>query len=101
MSIPRRLGISPYNRFGVKVDQDALITNGESMYEKKFSFRDKLQIIFGNGLFNNKMSFLDLKKESITIYSNGEIAELFGYLTSGYWSKQRVAELLPSDYEPN
>lgn len=82
------------------VDPDTLIADGGSIYEKKLSFPGKLRVIFGNVLFSNKMSFLELAQESITIYSNGEIAEPLGYLSSGYWSTQRAAEFLPSDYEP-
>jgi hypothetical protein len=78
-----------------------LVTDGESMYEKKLSFPEKLQVIYGDNIFNKRMSFVELNKQAITIYANGMIAEPLGYTTSGYWSTQRAAELLPSDYEPN
>ena len=89
-----------FYRNGVEVDPDTLVADGETIYEKKLSSRDILQVVSGGGLFNKRISRLELKYNSIIIFSNGEIAEPLGILTFGYWSTQRAAEFLPSDYEP-
>jgi hypothetical protein len=101
MSIPNREDLSTIlSKVGVDVDLYTLLTDGESKYEKKLSFPDIFQVIYGYKLFDKRMSFVELTQQSITIYSNGEIAEPLGILTFGYWATQRAAEFLPSDYEP-
>ena len=82
------------------VNPEDFVADGASIYEKKLSFPGSIQVTFSKGLFNSQISQVELEQTSITIYSNGEIAEPLGVLTSGYWSTQRAAELLPSDYEP-
>jgi CarboxypepD_reg-like domain len=100
-SIPKKLDFAGgYSRFGVEVDPDTLLTDNHLMYEKKLSYPDILQIFYRESIFNIKMSLFKLDQQSITIYSNGEIAEPLGILTYGKWSNQRAAEFLPSNYEP-
>lgn len=82
-----------------ELDPDTLLTDGDTIYEKKLSFQDILQVTYGN-IFNKKTSRVELEQKSIIIYSNGEVAEPLGISTFGYWSTQRAAELLPWDYEP-
>jgi hypothetical protein len=82
------------------VNAEDFVGDGASIYEKKLSFPGSIQVTFYKGLFNSQTSQVELEQSSITIYSDGEIAEPLGVLTSGYWSTQRAAELLPSDYEP-
>lgn len=100
-SVPKELDASAgYHKIGKEVNPDILLTDGESIYEKKLSFPDILQVFYGKNIFNKRMSLVELEQKSITIYSNGEIAEPLGILTFGYWATQRVGEFLPSDYEP-
>ena len=82
------------------VNPEDFVTDGASAYEKKLSFEGLIEVTYSQGLFSSKVSQFELEQRSITIYSDGEIAEPLGILTSGYWSTQRAAELLPSDYEP-
>ena len=85
---------------GEEVNPNTFVVDGKTIYEKILSFPEKLQVVFGNKIFTKKISLVELLQKSITIYSNGEIAEPLGILASGYWSTQRAAEILPSDYEP-
>ncbi len=94
------INISGSYRTEEKVNPDDFVVDGASIYEKKLFFPGSLQVTFSKGLFDSKISQVELEQSLITIYSNGEIAEPLGVLTSGYWSTQRAAELLPWDYEP-
>jgi len=89
-----------YYRNIIELDPDTLIADGDTKYEKKLFCRDILQVVYGKGLFKKRLSRFELKYNSIIIYSNGEMAEPLGISTFGYWSDQRIAEFLPSDYEP-
>jgi len=94
------INIPGSHRTEERVNSEDFVADGASIYEKKLSFPGSIQITYSKSLFNSKISEVELEQSSITIYSNGEIAEPLGVLTSGYWSTQRAAELLPSDYEP-
>ncbi len=94
------INVSGSYRTEERVNPEDFVADGASIYEKKLSFPGSIQVTFSKGLFNSKISQVELEQSSVTIYSNGEIAEPLGVLTSGYWSTQRAAELLPWDYEP-
>lgn len=108
--IPRRFGLSDgfyngelvdkYKYIGYALDPDTLLAEGKTIYERKLSFPDIFQVTYEGDKYNKKISRLELEQKTITVYSNGEIAEPLGILTFGYWSTQRAAELLPWDYKP-
>lgn len=106
--IRRELGLSAGFRYGTEinpylgneVDPNTLLTDGKTIYEKKLSYKNILQATYGENTLNKRISRIELVQDSITVYSNGEIAEQLGILTFGYWSTQRAAEFLPWEYKP-
>jgi len=45
-------------------------------------------------------SILQLKRRFVTLDNHGQIKEPLGLTTIGYWSWERVADLMPVDYDP-
>jgi hypothetical protein len=85
-------------RSGTEVDADTLLLPGRAAYERKISFDGTLQVIFSQGR-RQEFSLIQLDQHAITIYSNGLVENPLKMLTQGYWSGQRAADLLPTDYE--
>ncbi|HTY39414.1 MAG TPA: carboxypeptidase-like regulatory domain-containing protein [Bacteroidota bacterium] len=84
---------------GFAVSPDALVAPGDTQYEFKLEFRDYLQVIYRR---ENKMliSLIEMNTPTVIVFPNGLTANPLGLWTSGYWATQRVAEMLPIDYEP-
>jgi hypothetical protein len=83
---------------GYKVDPDTLLHLGDTPFERKLTFfPEVLQIIY-TPTYEWHISLIELAGPSSIVYLNG--LNPLGILTHGYWSSQRAAELLPSDYEP-
>ena len=85
---------------GFEVNPDTLLAPSDVPFEKKLSFPDLLQIIFTRGS-QRQFSIIELSGPSVMIFSNGFAANPLGLWTYGFWSSQRVAEMLPLDYEPD
>jgi hypothetical protein len=41
-----------------------------------------------------------LSRPSVIFYINGKLADPLSITTYGYWSNQRVADMLPTDHAP-
>ncbi|MCX6132777.1 MAG: carboxypeptidase-like regulatory domain-containing protein [Ignavibacteriales bacterium] len=85
--------------YGFEVQVDGLISLGDTQYDKKFEFQDLLQIVYTRE-YVTRISLIELNGPSVTVFANGLTANPLGLWTFGYWSTQRVAEMLPIDYEP-
>jgi hypothetical protein len=84
---------------GLAVNLDGLLSPGESPNENKLTFEELLQIVYTREHVT-RISFVELNGPSVTVFANGLTANPLGLKTFGYWSTQRVAEILPIDYEP-
>jgi hypothetical protein len=84
---------------GYEVDADTLLKPGRVPYERKLSFEGVLQVIYNHG-WRQEFSLIQLDQSAVTIYSNGLVENPLKMVTQGYWSSQRAADLLPTDYEP-
>ncbi|MEQ9008385.1 MAG: hypothetical protein RLP12_10905, partial [Ekhidna sp.] len=49
---------------------------------------------------DNQISILKLLKGSVRLDLSGEIMDRFGITTYGYWSWERIADLVPINYDP-
>lgn len=85
---------------GFEVNLEGLLAPGDSPYENKLAFEDLLQIVYTRNKVTH-ISFIEMNGLSVTVFANGLTANPLGLWTFGYWSTQRVAEMLPIDYEPD
>ncbi len=84
---------------GFEVFADTLFSPSEYPFRTKFVFPDLLQVVYtGNGV--QQISLIELNRFSVIVYPNGLTHDPLGLWTYGYWSSQRVAEMLPIDFEP-
>ena len=86
-------------RAGFEVDADTLLRPGRAPYERRISFDGMLQVIYTQGR-RQEFSLIQLDQPVVTIYANGLVENPLKMVTQGYWSSQRAADLLPTDYEP-
>jgi hypothetical protein len=84
---------------GYEVNADTLLGPGRAAYERKLSFNGMLQVIYNRGR-QQEFSLVELNQPVVTIYVNGLVENPLQMVIQGYWSGQRVADLLPTDYEP-
>jgi hypothetical protein len=87
-------------RSGDEVDADTLVVPGRVPYERVLSFQGTLQVIYNQGR-RKEFSLIQLDQPAITIYASGLVENPLKMVTQGYWSIQRAADLLPTDYEPD
>jgi hypothetical protein len=81
------------------VNADTLLRPGELGFERKLSFTENLQIVYGrNG--ETQRSTIRLERRPVIVYVNGTLPEPLSITTDGYWAMQRMAEMLPTDYKP-
>jgi len=72
------------------------ITFYEIKKQKKLSFQNYLEVTYNKVRFNSDITLVN--DGSLIIDENGFYFSPIYLLTSGYWSTQRMAELLPTDY---
>jgi hypothetical protein len=82
-----------------KVDAGALFDRGEKSFERRLIFTTPVQVIYeGDG--ETQTSSLLLSRPSVIFYVTGMLADPLSITTYGYWSNQRVADMMPTDYVP-
>jgi hypothetical protein len=86
-------------RAGNEVDADTLLRPGRAAYERRISFDGMLQVIYSQS-GRHEFSLIQLDQPVVTIYANGLVSPPLRMVTQGYWSSQRAADMLPTDYEP-
>ncbi len=86
-------------RAGFEVDADTLLRPGRAPYERRLSFEGVLQVIYNQGR-RQEFSLIQLDQPVVTIFATGLVENPLKMVTQGYWSIQRAADLLPTDYEP-
>jgi hypothetical protein len=82
-----------------KVEAGTLFTRGEFGFERALSFTALVQVVYDGGNETQTSSLL-LSRPSVIFYINGMLADPLSITTYGYWSNQRVADMLPTDYVP-
>ncbi|MCX6144115.1 MAG: carboxypeptidase-like regulatory domain-containing protein [Ignavibacteriales bacterium] len=82
-----------------KVAAGTLFTRGEFGFERTLSFTPPMQVVYDGGNETLTSSLL-LSRQSVIFYINGMLADPLSVTTYGYWSNQRVADMLPTDYAP-
>ena len=82
-----------------KIDAGTLFTRGEFGFERTLSFTAPLQVVYDGGNETLTSSIL-LSRPSVIFYINGMLADPLSITTYGYWSNQRVADMLPTNYAP-
>lgn len=100
------------NRYEWKLDFDGFVMVS---YEKELESTQYLNYLMEsdmamngvstiNGMYNQKpesqKSIIELKRTYVTLDHNGQIKEPLGLTTIGYWAWERVADLMPADYDP-
>jgi hypothetical protein len=63
---------------------------------RKIHFNDCLKV--SSPYFSDEHAFVCMKKEEALIDTKGNVLTEFAFYKSGYWSKERVADLLPNEY---
>ncbi|MBI3580405.1 MAG: hypothetical protein HY089_13455 [Ignavibacteriales bacterium] len=106
----------------VKTEQ--LITQGELPNERKLSFANFLEVYYireepesgywrfmrmkrlgthlarGEADVRNQISLAEMSAPVVVINTGGYMSNPFALTTYGYWSYERVADMLPLDYKP-
>jgi hypothetical protein len=95
------------------VSEGDILFGASRQQEKKLKFNRFLEIeytkatldpdydLLVKGGTDNQVSWLMLNRESVTVDSRGFIREWFPTVAYGYWAWQRMADAVPSDYEPD
>jgi len=107
------------------VAPDSLVTGGDTVFQKKLSFSHFLQVTYTrkneapeyqnwlakqSGITRNDRTFFVPKAQTSWIKMNhhfaevdtsGNVANPFAFTVYGYWGWERVADMLPFEYQPN
>jgi hypothetical protein len=84
---------------GFEMNPDTLLSQSDVAFEKKLAFPYLLQIVYGHGRAR-QYSVIEMSGPEAMVFSNGLMVNPLAIWTYGYWSSQRVADMLPMDYEP-
>ncbi len=82
------------------------ITSGELLaktsvpFERQLRLPGYLEVIYYDEKEGEQISWLDGRGNPITLNISGYVSGPFDVMVYGYWAGQRVAEMLPRDYEP-
>jgi hypothetical protein len=85
-------------RFGVKLDE--LLSPGTLPNEKVIHFRGCLEVIYVPQRGDTQTSWIVPNHESVTVNASGYIYDGYAVTVYGHWFYQRVAAMLPRDYQP-
>ena len=114
--------ISLTNRLRKKLEPDSVSSQGKLPFEKKLSFKGFLEInYFGERpepgfkdflvlqgatsprytrLLAYQTSWITMNRPEVTVNVDGLLYDPLAIMTYGYWSFERVGEMLPLDYRP-
>jgi hypothetical protein len=101
----------PYLASRQPVKEDEILSDLPREHEKSLRFAHYLEVEYDQNVepgFNllqrggttKQISWLTLNYYSVTITDNGLIDEQFPTRVYGYWAWKRMADALPTDYEP-
>ena len=79
----------------------------KTQFKERKSFlisSDSIGVIYSDDYMvkarGNQISFLRLPQGSVRLDLSGEVMDRFGLTTFGYWSWERIADLVPINYDP-
>jgi hypothetical protein len=81
-------------------DLDELLSPGTLPAERELHFRGCLEIIYTPERGDDQASWIVASRESVTVNASGHIYDGYAVTVYGHWFHQRVAEMLPRDYQP-
>jgi len=77
-----------------RVSSDTLLAPSNQEFERKLSFPNSLTVVY-----KDQTSTLEMREPSVTINTLGQIYNPYALTTYGLWTKKRIADKLPLDYE--
>jgi hypothetical protein len=77
-----------------KVSSDTLLAPSKQEFERILSFPNSLTVVY-----NDQTSTLEMREPYVTINTLGQIYNPYALTTYGLWTKKRIADKLPLDYE--
>ncbi|MEM9666453.1 MAG: carboxypeptidase-like regulatory domain-containing protein [Bacteroidota bacterium] len=102
------------------VEPAEVLQAGDLPFERRLGFEGSLKVIYGRegpssaylkyaryssrGLRSDgrqQESWIALNQPSITVTTDGHVADAFALTRFGYWYFERVAEMLPREYQPS
>ena len=91
------------------VNTNWFLSNSENENEMYLSFKNYLAISYDKEFYpftskrgkNQKSSWINMTCESTILDKDGRYFDKYAIQTRGLWSKERVADMLPFDYEIN
>ncbi|MGH7456985.1 MAG: carboxypeptidase-like regulatory domain-containing protein, partial [bacterium] len=81
-------------------DLDDLLSPGTLPNERELHFRGCWEVIYTPERGDNQVSWIVASRESVTVNASGYIYDGYAVTVYGHWFHQRVAEMLPRDYQP-
>lgn len=82
------------------VASSELLAETSLPFERRLRLPGYLEVIYQDEKEGEQISWLDGRGNPITLNISGYVSGPFDVVVYGYWAGQRVAEMLPWDYEP-
>lgn len=82
------------------VTSQELLTETSVSFERQLRLPEYLEVRYDDEKEGEQISWLDGRGNPITLNISGYVTGPFDVMVYGYWAGQRVAEMLPRDYEP-
>lgn len=82
------------------ITSQELLTETSVSFERQLRLPEYLEVIYYDEKEGEQISWLDGRGNPITLNISGYVTGPFDVMVYGYWAGQRVAEMLPRDYEP-
>lgn len=98
-----RLTVPPWEEKQARrlpADLDELLSPGTLPTERELYIRGCLEIFYTPERGDNQVSWIVASRESVTVNASGYIYDGYAVTVYGHWFQQRVAEMLPRDYQP-
>lgn len=81
-------------------DLDELLSPGTLPTERELHIRGCLEVIHTPERGDHQVSWIISSRERVTVNASGYIYDGYAVTVYGHWFQQRVAEMLPRDYQP-
>ncbi len=103
---------STFNPYHKELKIDIIQSAGKSEYERVLSFKNYLKVIYSGEIEPNEYrpnypygetyqtSWIKMIQDSVVFNINGHLYQPYSFTRYGYWSWERVAEMLPLDFKP-
>lgn len=98
-SLKPEFGISPITTI---INTNNFLFQSDTKNEFYLKFKNFWEIRYNTAYLNDKtkhhISWITLENDSVLIDNRGRYYQTFGIKLSGYWSKERMADMLPYEY---